>query len=198
MSEPENVFVATVDDLRSWLAENQAQQASVWLVRWKKLPNKPYISYDALVDELICYGWVDSLPRKLDAERTMIRISPRNPKSNWSKVNKVRVERLSKAGRMQPAGLELVATAKSNGCWSFLDEVDRLIVPDDLQAALENQKDALYYYERFPDSSKRGILEWIKSAKQPATRKKRIEDTAAKASRNIKANHPAGRDHGPV
>ena len=91
----------------------------------------------------------------------------------------------------------MVEIAQQNGTWNFLDDVEKLILPDDLKEAFENDPKAKYYYERFPRSSKRGILEWIKNAKQENTRKKRIEETVEKASENRKANHPVGRDKGP-
>lgn len=198
MAEFEKIVFESVGELRNWLKVNHKRQDSVWMVRWKKNSGKPYLSYDDIVDQLICFGWVDSLPRKLDEYKSMLLISPRNPKSNWSGINKKRVEKLIEKGLMDPSGMDLVNQAKKNGAWNFLDEVEKLIIPDDLAEALKNTKNALYYFNRFPDSSKRGILEWIKNAKQPATRLKRIEETALKSSKNIKANHPEGRDAGPV
>ncbi len=197
MDKWQKVLVESAQELRAWLQENHAQTESVWLVKWKKDSGKPFIGYDEIVDELICFGWVDSVPKSLDEQKTMFRISPRNPKSNWSKVNKERVARLLKEGKMQPSGMKLVQHAKENGAWTFLDDVEALIVPPDLEAALQRYDQAQYYYERFPNSSKRGILEWIKNAKQASTRQKRIEETAQKAAQNIKANHPKGRDAGP-
>lgn len=197
MSESEKIFVKNISQLRAWLTKNHAQKESVWLVTYKKGFGSDYISYDDLVDELICFGWVDSLPKNLDEEKTMRRISPRNPKSNWSKVNKQRVSRLTKAGKMEEPGLKIVALAKSNGAWSFLDDVEQLIIPDDLEAALRKNAKAKFFFDRFPKSSKRNILEWIKNAKQESTRQKRITEMVKKAAHNIKANHPKGRDAGP-
>ena len=99
MSELPEIFIENLDQLNTWLQANYAQKKSVWLVKWKKDFGSSYISYDDMVDELLCFGWIDSLPKNLNKEKTMHRISPRNPKSNWSKVNKERVERLLKAGR---------------------------------------------------------------------------------------------------
>lgn len=197
MKEIQKITIESGSDLRKWLSENYAQKESVWLVKWKKEAGKPFISYDEIVDELMCFGWVDSLPRKLDEQRTMLRISPRNPKSNWSRVNKARVARLIEAGKIEAPGLEKIALAKTNGAWHFLDEVEDLLIPSDLQEALNENEQALHFFERFPDSSKRGILEWIKNAKQAATRQKRISETVTKAANNLKANHPKGRDAGP-
>ena len=196
MGELKKVFVEDKNALRSWLKENYSQNESVWLVKWKKDFGKTYVSYDDMVDELMCFGWIDSLPKNLDNEKTMHRISPRNARSNWSKVNKERVNRLTKAGKMEEPGLKMVEKAKSNGTWSFLDDVEKLIIPNDLATAFKTNAKAKYCYARFPDSSKRNILEWIKNAKQEATRQKRIWETVAKAAENIKANHPKGRDAG--
>jgi uncharacterized protein YdeI (YjbR/CyaY-like superfamily) len=170
----------------------------VWLVIWKKESGRPHVSYDEVVDECLCFGWVDSLPRKLDEQRSMLRISPRNPRSNWSRVNKDRVARLEAAGKMADAGRAMVDLARSSGTWDFLNDVDDLIVPDDLARALDAIPEARRYFDRFPPSSRRGILEWIKTAKTDATRSKRVRETAEKAAQNIKANHPRGRDRGPA
>jgi len=197
MSELQKIFFEDAGDLQDWLQVNHAQKKSVWLVKWKKDFGQNYISYDDMVDELMCFGWIDSLPKNMDEEKTMYRISARNPKSNWSKVNKERVHRLLKAGRMKEPGLKMIEIAKRNGAWNFLDDVEKLIVPDDLKEAFKKNSKAKYYYERFPKSSKRNILEWIKNAKLQTTREKRIAETVAKASHNIKANHPKGRNAGP-
>ncbi|MEM6298481.1 MAG: YdeI/OmpD-associated family protein [Bacteroidota bacterium] len=196
MPDLQKIFVEDIHQLRLWLMANHSQKESFWLVKWKKGMREEFISYDELVDELICFGWVDSLPRKLDEEKTMLRISPRDPNSNWSKANKERVIRLTNEGKMEDSGLRLVEEAKRNGAWNFLDDVEKLIVPDDLAEAFRNDAKAKYYYERFPNSSKRGILEWIKNAKKATTRQKRILETVTKATQNIKANHPKGRDKG--
>jgi uncharacterized protein YdeI (YjbR/CyaY-like superfamily) len=140
---------------------------------------------------------VDSQIRKVDALRSKLRISPRNPKSNWSKVNKEKIARLTKEGKMQPPGIAMVELAKKTGTWDFLNDVEEGIIPQDLMDALMATPAALDYFENFPRSSRRGILEWLKSAKTPATRSKRIEDIAKKAAQNLKANYPEGQNRGP-
>lgn len=197
MKNYEKIFIESISKLNNWLIKNHDKSGSIWLVKWKKDLGKPYFGYSEMVDALIAFGWVDSLPQKLDDQKTMYRISPRSPKSNWSKVNKERVERLSKEGKMHASGIKLVKQAKENGAWNFLDDVEKLIVPPDFEKALRKNQKAKYYYERFPNSSKRNILEWIKNAKQAQTRQKRINETTNKAAQNIKANHPKGRDSGP-
>lgn len=191
------IEMSTLADLRNWLAQHHEQRESVWLVRYKAASGRPVVPYADIVDELLCVGWIDSVPRKLDDERFMTLISPRSPSSNWSGVNKRKVERLEREGRLQPAGRAMVDLARRNGNWTFLDDVDRLELPDDLVAALATVPDAQRLFDRFPDSAKRGILEWIKTAKTEGTRAKRIALTASRAAQNRKANFPAGRDHGP-
>lgn len=124
MNEYDEILIESKADLRDWLFNNYEQKESVWLIKWKKDSGNPYVSYDDIVDELICFGWVDSLPRKLDEKKSMLLISPRNPKSNWSAVNKKRVEKLIEEERMMASGLKLVALAKKNGAWDFLNDVE--------------------------------------------------------------------------
>lgn len=186
---PENSFHAkTRQDLRVWLADNYAQTEGVWLINYKKATGKPRLSYDEIVEEAICFGWVDSKPNKLDDERSMLWLAPRKEGSWWSKLNKERVEKLTKAGLMTASGLEKISVAKKDGSWTALDAVERLEIPGDLDAALAEFTDAKTYFEGFPPSVKRGILEWIAKAKRPATRQKRITETAQLAQDNIRAN----------
>jgi uncharacterized protein YdeI (YjbR/CyaY-like superfamily) len=184
----EQLEICSRSELRDWLAANYTKSESVWLVTWKKTNPARHVPYDAVVEELLCFGWVDSLPRKFDDQRSMLLISPRKPKSNWSKVNRDRVDRLSASGLMQPAGLKLVEDAKARGTWDALDQVEALSIPEDLRTALSEVPDATSNFDAFPKSAKRGILEWILNAKQPATRAKRIEETARLAGENIRAN----------
>ncbi len=184
----EKVEVKTRSDLRQWLEAHYAQNEGVWLVKYKKT-HKYYLSYDDVVEECICFGWIDSLPRKLDEQRTMLYIAPRKQGSNWSKVNKERVKKLKQGGLIQEVGLMKIEQAKKDGSWSFLDDVEALILPDDLQQALTENQVAYKNFEAFPPSSKRGILEWIKNAKRPETRAKRIQNTIQKAAQGIRANY---------
>jgi uncharacterized protein YdeI (YjbR/CyaY-like superfamily) len=184
----ERLEITTRPELRDWLTANHSKTESVWLITWKKADPARHVPYDAVVEELLCFGWVDSLPRKLDEQRSMLLISPRKAKSNWSKVNRDRVEKLIVAGLMRPPGLKLIEEAKARGTWEALDVVETLSVPDDLEAALAAVSNAPSNFDAFPKSAKRGILEWILNARQPATRAKRIAETARLAGQNIRAN----------
>lgn len=168
--------------LREWLADNHAKATTLWAVTYKK--HTPYyLAYGDVVSELLCWGWVDSVPGKVDADRSKLRISPRSPKSAWSAVNKAKVAEARVQGLMTPAGEALIEIAKSNGMWEFLDDVDRLDVPDDMAAAIKAGRDV---WDDYPKSVKRGTLEWIKTAKRAETRAKRIAEVAEAVSDGLR------------
>jgi uncharacterized protein YdeI (YjbR/CyaY-like superfamily) len=182
-------FAYTAEEWRLWLNSHHNTTKAVWLVYHKPATGKTRVSYDDAVDEAICFGWIDSKPNKLDSERSIQYFAPRNPKSNWSQLNKRRVERLLAAGKMTASGLAAVDAAKHNGTWDALNDVDALVLPNDLETALKQHVSAWEHFSAFPKSSKKNILEWIHNAKQPTTREKRIKETAELAAQNIRANH---------
>lgn len=183
----QRIDIESRDGLRAWLQTHHRQRESVWLVIWKK-GDPRHVPYADIVEEALCFGWVDSLPRKLDDARSMLLLSPRKPRSAWSALNKARVQKLIAQGRMANAGLAVVEAAKTSGQWDFLEDVDALAIPADLEAALAQRGEAAAHFAAFPASTRRGILEWIKSARRPKTRAKRIEETARLAAQNVRAN----------
>jgi uncharacterized protein YdeI (YjbR/CyaY-like superfamily) len=184
----ERVEIESRADLRRWLEANHRQSESIWLVTYKKSVPDKHVPYDDIVEEALCFGWIDSLPRKLDEMRTMLRLSPRKPGSGWSRINKERAERMIASGAMRPAGQAKIDEAKADGSWSKLDGVDALEMPRDLELALSRYEAARGHFEAFPASVRRGILEWIEQAKRPETRARRVEETARLAADNIRAN----------
>jgi uncharacterized protein YdeI (YjbR/CyaY-like superfamily) len=183
------VAVCARDELRAWLAEAHATSRGAWVVTWKKHVEGKHVDAAAIAEEALCFGWIDSLPRALDDDRSMLLVTPRKATSAWSAVNKRRVERLVAAGRMTPAGLAVVDAAKRSGTWAALDAVEALTLPPDLVSTFDAAPAiARANFEAFPRSVKRGILEWIQSAKKPETRKKRIDETVALAETNVRAN----------
>ena len=173
---------------RQWLERNHATSASVWLVVNKKTSKISGISYNDAVEEALCFGWIDGRLNVLDDKQYKLLFSPRKPKSIWSKSNKQRIERLIHHGLMTIAGFEKIEAAKKNGSWGTLDSIEELIVPVDLQKALDDNPTAKKNFSGFSNSSKKSILYWIQSSKQPETRLKRIQQTVALASKNIKVN----------
>lgn len=172
---------------RAWLKKHHRQPDSIWLVIWKK-GDPRHVPYGDIVEEALCFGWVDSLPRKLDTQRSMLLLSPRRTGSAWSKLNKARAEKMIASGRMTPSGLARIEEAKKDGLWSKLDSVDALETPADLVAAFRAHQPAAEHWEAFPRSVRRGILEWIAQAKRPETRARRVAETAVRAARNERAN----------
>jgi len=174
---------------RNWLEKHHQSEQSVWLIIYRKESQVPSVYYPEAVDEALCFGWIDSKPNKRDEASYYQFFAKRNPKSNWSKVNKEKVEKLMAQKLMTAAGLEMIELAKRTGTWTALDEVENITIPNDLQKAFDHNKIAFEYWDKFSRSSKRGILEWILNAKKPETRQKRIDETVRLASENIKANH---------
>ena len=173
---------------RKWLIENHGKSQGIWLVAYKKETGKSCVNYAESVEEALCCGWIDSVQRKIDDESAKLYYAPRKLKSNWSALNKTRVESLTNDGLMQPAGLAKIEYAKQNGFWDALNEVSEAIVPDDLAAAFEENPPARTHWDNFSKSSRKGILEWILNAKTAETRGKRILETATLAAKNLKAN----------
>lgn len=169
-------------ELRHWLSQNHTQTESVWLVFWKKHTSH-YTPIGELISELLCWGWVDAVTRGVDADRSSVRAAPRRAQSAWSAVNKAKVEEARAAGLMTEAGEAAIARAKANGKWEFLDDVERLEVPNDLAEALGAAREQ---WDAYPRSVKRGVLEFIKTAKRPTTREKRIRDLVEDASRGLR------------
>ena len=182
---PENsVQCETRAEWRAWLEANHERDEGVWLVTFKKASNRPSMGYDASVEEALCYGWIDNRSNSLDDERSMLWFAPRRKGSNWSKSNKDRVAKLTKVGLMMPPGIAKVEAAKRDGTWTALDAIERLEIPPDLAEAFADHPGSAPNFDAFPRWVKRGTLEWISTAKRPATRSRRIEETALLAQQN--------------
>ncbi len=171
---------------RQWLAANHQQQAAVWLVLYKKQSPGHNLSWSEAVDEALCFGWIDSTKKTVDAERYQQYFTKRKAKSNWSKVNKAKVQTLIDQGLMEAAGYKSIEIAKANGSWTILDTVEALILPDDLKAELAKRNGAMAYFDGLSKSNKKILLHWVVSAKRPATRQKRITEIAKNAANNLK------------
>lgn len=185
-----HVDVISRDAWRAWLSEHHATSQGVWAVTYKKahLPlGDSYVSAQDLNEECLCFGWIDSKPGRIDEQRTALLCTPRKIGSSWSQVNKDRFHRLETDGRITPAGHAAAEAARSDGSWDRLADVDGLIEPADLSAALDANRQARECWDAFPPSARRGILEWILNAKRPQTRAQRIEATVSKAARNERA-----------
>jgi uncharacterized protein YdeI (YjbR/CyaY-like superfamily) len=180
------VRIADRAELRAWLEANHASDTGVWLIVPKGADRT--IDYAEIVEELLCFGWIDGQGRSFDDRASMQYVAPRKPRSGWSRPNKERIERLTAAGLMRPAGVAAVEAAKASGHWSALDDVEAGVEPPELTAALDAVPAARAAWDGFPRSARRAILEWISTAKTAPTRERRIATTVAEAAEGRRAN----------
>jgi len=171
---------------RNWLKKNHLQMDSVWLTFYKKSSQQFNLNWSDAVDQALCYGWIDSTKKSIDSEKYVQYFSKRKPKSNWSKINKEKVKFLIDQGLMQEAGYKSIELAKRNGSWTFLDAVEALQIPFDLQEEFKRNKGSAEYLESLSKSAKKILLYWVISAKRDETRKNRVSEVAINANQKIK------------
>ena len=177
---------ANREDWRQWLKENHRLKQSVLLVYYKKKSNIPSVIYTEAVDEALCFGWIDSTRTSLGDDKFMQFFCKRKPKSVWSKINKEKVQRLIDEGLMTTAGYECIETAKENGSWTILDDVEKLKIPKDLANGFKSKPGSKAYFMSLSRSVKKSILQWLVLAKRPETRQRRITEIAELASQQLK------------
>lgn len=184
--DAERVEPPTLDGWSDWLAEHHADAPGVWLVTARRAADRAF-DYEAAVCEALRYGWIDAVQRPLDDVRSMQWFAPRRPASGWSRPNKLRIERLEREGRLEPAGRAAVEAAKANGTWQLLDDVEDLVVPEDLDAAFTARPGAREHWDGFSPSSRKQMLTWIVTAKKPETRARRVQEIADRAAEGAPA-----------
>ena len=164
---------------RDWLAANHDKIAEVWLVFYKKSTGTTSIDYNDSVEEALCYGWIDSIIKKLDDKRYAHKFTPRKENSVWSPSNKNRVERLIEAGLMTEDGMRLIEAAKRSGKWDLPQEKPQisLAMPEDFINALRNNFIAGEIFNQLSTTNQNQYLTWINTAKRPETREKRIKES---------------------
>ena len=178
---------ATRGDWRAWLEAHQDDAPGVWVVSWRSSTGRDRVSYDAIVEEALCVGWVDSTTNVLDDERRLQLVTPRKPRSTWASSNKARVARLEAEGRMGPRGRQAMEVAKANGWWHILDDVEALLEPLDLAASLDEVPSARQAWDAFPSSARKQMLFWVVSGVKDDTRRRRIDTIVQKAARGERA-----------
>jgi uncharacterized protein YdeI (YjbR/CyaY-like superfamily) len=181
-------YPASRKQWRQWLQKNYATAPHVWLILYKKNSVTPTITYAEVVEEALCFGWIDSKPNKRDEESYLLFIAPRKPKSVWSALNKKRIEKLLQENKITKAGIEKIEAAKKDGSWTILDKIEACEMPEELAKAFAKNKLALKNFEQFPPGVKKQIYQWIISAKTAGTLIKRITETVTLAAKKIRAN----------
>jgi uncharacterized protein YdeI (YjbR/CyaY-like superfamily) len=174
---PEELYVTNRQDWRAWLKSNHAKVKEIWLIYFKKHTGRPRIPYDDAVEEALCYGWIDSTIRRLDEDRFAQKFTPRKSKSNWSELNKKRVQKLIRQGRMTKAGMVKVEAARKNGEWDKKPPAAMTFdFPIELAKALSGSKTARDFFDSLSPSFQKQYVGWIASARKPETRQRRAEE----------------------
>jgi uncharacterized protein YdeI (YjbR/CyaY-like superfamily) len=172
---------------RSWLAANHDGVPGVWLCSWRAQGNGPVCPYPDAVEEAICFGWIDSTVNVLDERRALQLMTPRRPKSGWTRLNRRRAADMESAGLMTDAGRRAIDVAQRNGWWTISDTVEDLVVPDDLANALDRNPTAREHWNGFPPSARKAMLWWVVTAAQETTRATRVEAIVEKAAHGQRA-----------
>jgi uncharacterized protein YdeI (YjbR/CyaY-like superfamily) len=182
----DELYIQTRSEWRKWLSKNNKKSKGVWLVFYKKETGISSLDYDAAVEEALCFGWIDSLVKKIDEKKYVRKLTPRNSKSVWSELNKKRVAKVMKEGRMTKTGLQKIEEAKQNGSWNkeLKDVKICYNAPKDFIIALEKNKKAKENFERISLSNKKRFYMWINIAKKEETRERRIKESIALLKNN--------------
>jgi uncharacterized protein YdeI (YjbR/CyaY-like superfamily) len=167
------------EEWRAWLAANHNQETEVWLVYYKKKTGKACIDYDASVEEALCFGWIDSIIKKLDDTKYVRKFTPRKMDSQWSSTNKERVKRMINNGLMTEFGLKKIEAAKQAGIWDKPEQKPELTykIPDEFKKALKKNKKAQDTFSKLAPTYQKQYLGWIEVAKRPETKDKRIKES---------------------
>ena len=172
------LYIRTRTEWRKWLTKNHNKIEEVWLIFFKKETGKPSIDYEITVEEALCYGWIDSLVKKIDEERYARKFTPRKDNSIWSVLNKKRIKKVIKEGRMTEYGLNKVKAAKKSGKWYEDVRPDiSLNIPTDFEKALKKNKKAKENFEKLSPTHRKYYIGWIATAKREETIEKRIEES---------------------
>lgn len=184
--EIETFYPTNRQEWREWLLENHNKKQSIWLVHYNKKSNMPSVSWSDAVDEALCFGWIDSTRKSLEIDKFIQFFTKRKPTSVWSKINKEKIERLKQEGLLMPAGYESIMIAQQNGTWNILDDVEKLEISEDLEKEFNTREGSKEYFLSLSKSVRKSMLQWIKLAKRPETRQKRIIELVENASLEIK------------
>jgi len=183
----EQLYVKTAKEWREWLKKNNDVIRGVWLVFYKKDSGKPTISYEDALDEALCYGWIDSIIKKIDDIKYIRKFTIRNENSKWSEINKKKVEALIKQKRMTNFGLCKIEAAKQNRRWYENDRPEiNSVNRDEFEAALNKNKSAKDNFNKLAPSFQKQYILWISAAKQMSTKEKRIKESISLLERALK------------
>jgi uncharacterized protein YdeI (YjbR/CyaY-like superfamily) len=180
------LYVSTRDAWRAWLAEHHASASEVWLIYPKKTSSRPRIPYTDAVEEAICFGWIDSLVRRIDADCFAQKFTPRKDTKKWSAINKARLRRMIKTGRMTAAGMAVIGDALKRARLIAESEPRPTDLPDEIEARLQQHPRAWAFFQSLAPSYRRHYVRWITAAKREDTRERRIHESIQKLEQHEK------------
>lgn len=183
------LYFKNAAEWRIWLHNNHNSNTAVELVFYKVTSQVESMRWEEAVKVALCYGWIDSTVKKIDEDSRKQRFTPRKDKSVWSKVNKGYVEDLFANNLMHESGMLKIETAKQNGSWESLDEVENLVIPQDLKIAFDNNIIAFENYRSFSKSYQKNYLYWLSQAKRSITRRLRIDEIILLCENNCKVRN---------
>jgi uncharacterized protein YdeI (YjbR/CyaY-like superfamily) len=186
LSIPE-IYFKTDKEWRDWLHDNHVTCIGIYLIFYKVDHENDSMRWEEAVKVALCYGWIDSTVKSLGNGKRRQYFTPRNPKSVWSALNKKHIKELIASNLIHESGLEKIKVAKQNGSWTALDQVEKGIIPLDLQVEFNKNPEAFSNYNNFAPSYRKSYLYWLNQAKREATRQKRIEEIMKLCEANIKS-----------
>ncbi len=181
------LYVQTPSAWRAWLSRHHDSETEIWLIFYKKETGRPSLAYEPAVEEALCYGWIDSIIKKIDAERYARKFTPRKDDSVWSELNKKRVAKLLQGKRMTPFGLAKIDAAKKGGKWDEVHKpADSFELPPEFEAALTQNSPARKNFEQLSPTYRKHYIGWIATAKRPETKARRIMEAISLLERGEK------------
>jgi uncharacterized protein YdeI (YjbR/CyaY-like superfamily) len=177
------LYVTSPEEWRAWLAKHHESESEVWLIYYKKHTGRPRISYDHAVEEALCFGWIDSIGKRMDDERFAQKFTPRRDWTNWSALNKRRLEKLIRDGRMTEAGLAKIDAAILRPEPRAKTTKGDTDVPPFIKRALKANAQAWENFRALAPSHRKNYIRWISEAKQEATRNRRLEEIVSRLTR---------------
>lgn len=183
----DELYVTNRHDWREWLRKNHDTKREVWLIYYKKHTGRLSIPYDDAVEEALCFGWIDSIIKKINNEKFARKFTPRKSKSKWSEANKRRATKMIKEGKITEAGLAKIMEAKKSGEWfKTVPARKELVIPSYMKEALAKNKKALTNFNNLAKSYKKQYVRWITSAKSEETRRRHLAEAIRLLEKNKK------------
>lgn len=184
MNVSESIAFESEAALEEWLREHHATKTELWVRMYKKKTGKPSVDWKGCVVACLCWGWIDGIKKSIDDVTFVQRLTPRRPKSIWSKINCAHAERLIAEGRMQPPGLAQVEAAKNDGRWErAYGGFKEMVAPADFLAALEENPEALAFYRTLNQKNLYAIYYRLSTVKKPETRARKVANFVEQMAR---------------